>query len=156
MLAYHGPDYRIPGYPANPRLLLPRLYLQLGTWLDYYTGQHEPSLSAQLRGAQTGADLTSLLLDEHRALFPQLYVDMAWPPAFLVHGNKDSAVPVVESQNMERLLKSAGVKVTLKVVDGQEHSFDKAEGAEETFGGLGGLFDEIITFLAEGLRVSNV
>ena len=137
-------------------MLLPRLYLQLGTWLDYYTGQHEPSLSGQLRGAaQDGAVLAPLIPEKHRMLFPQLHVDSAWPPSFLVHGDSDSAVPVAESQHMQRLLEDVGVKATLKVVAGQEHSFDKAVTAEEVFGVPGGLFDEVVTFLVESLRAST-
>ncbi|KAF8651940.1 hypothetical protein AX16_004583 [Volvariella volvacea WC 439] len=48
-LAYHSKEYRIPGYPANPRMLVTRLYLQLGVFLDYWTGEFDPSISSKLR-----------------------------------------------------------------------------------------------------------
>ena len=53
--AYNSADSEKPGYPANPRMLLARLYLQEGNVLDYYTGQHEPSLSERLRAGATYA-----------------------------------------------------------------------------------------------------
>ena len=119
----------------------------------YYTGRHELSLSAQLREAQHNGDLASLIPDDDRVLFPQLYVDSTWPPTFLVHGADDSAVPMAESQHMQQLLEDVGVRAKLEVVGGQEHSFDKAEWAEEMFGSPGGLFDEVVAFLVETLRV---
>ncbi|EAU86131.2 hypothetical protein CC1G_03342 [Coprinopsis cinerea okayama7 len=101
-LSHHPPTHPIPGYPSNPRMLLARLYLQLGQFLDYYTGQHSPSLSRQLReiydsyhqehtqpstlkGASPpldgGDDDSSRLweaiescLGQHRNLFPQVNV----------------------------------------------------------------------------------
>lgn len=156
-LVYHGPEYYIPGFPANPRMLLPRLYIQLGTWLDYYTGMHEPSLSSNLRdaaGSSAGAkaNLVFHVPNEHQLLFPQLHVDSSWPPTYLVHGSVDSAVLVEESHSMNRLLNGAGVDVTLRVVEGQEHSFDKEPGAEVAFGGPGGLFEEVVGFLKNTLR----
>ena len=36
--AYYPPDHDTPGYPSNPRMLVGKLYLQLGTFLDNYTG----------------------------------------------------------------------------------------------------------------------
>ena len=154
-LAYHGPEFHIPGFPANPRMLLPRLYLQMGTWLDYYTGMHEPSLSTSLRSAVTSAGdgiLGSHIPDEHKSLFPQLHVDSSWPPTYLAHGSMDTAVPVQESRNIARLLGSVGVDVVLKILEGEEHSLDKRPGADKTFGGPGELFDDVKDFLVKTLR----
>ena len=152
-LAYHGPDFRIPGFPANPRMLLPRLYLQLGVWLDYYTGEHEPSLSEALRAAaDEGVDLRVCVQSGQTKLFPHLNVDSSWPPTFLLHGSADTAVPVEESKSLRELLLQADIDVTLRVLDGQEHSFDKAPGADEAFGGPGGLFDEVRNFLLKQMR----
>ena len=36
--AYYPPDHGTPGHPSNPRMLVGKLYLQLGTFLDNYTG----------------------------------------------------------------------------------------------------------------------
>jgi hypothetical protein len=41
-MAYRPQTYHILGYPANSRMFFARLYLQLGMFVDYYTGQHDP------------------------------------------------------------------------------------------------------------------
>ena len=90
-LAYHPQTYHIPGYPANPRMLLARLYFQLGVFLDYYTGQHDPSLSDTLRQSlskpefNVDDDLMHQIPERQRSLFPQFGVDSNWPPTFLLH-----------------------------------------------------------------------
>ena len=170
-LVYHGADAPIPGFPANPRMLLNRLYLQLGVYLDYYTSMHEPSLStASLEAAEghTSHDsavsahsdystdkLKPLIPPNHlQALFPQFNVDASWPPVFLVHGSIDTAVKLEESLNMQRLLNNAGVDNVLRIVEGAEHSLDYVADAEERYGGPGGLFDEIGQFLVDHLRTA--
>ncbi len=155
-LAYHGADAPIPGFPANPRMLLNRLYLQLGVYLDYYTGDHEPSLSSKLHEPAEGSQysitkLKPLIPAEHLALFPQFNVDPSWPPVLLVHGSEDTAVKLEESLNMNRLLLDAGVENVLRIVDGAEHSLDYVADAERRYGGPGGLFDSIVQFLVNHL-----
>lgn len=170
-LAYHPRTYRIPGYPANPRMLLGRLYLQMGTFLDYYTGSHNPSLSATLRARlrdqlqgdhsapamQNPGSRGSLQSSQevipvaHRHLFPQFVITPALPPMFLIHGSSDTAVVVNESHNLRSLLKGSGVRAELVVVEGKEHSFDYEPSAEDEFGGPGGLFDRAVSFLREAL-----
>ncbi|KAL1950706.1 hypothetical protein VTO73DRAFT_5830 [Trametes versicolor] len=157
-LAYHPPTFRIPGYPANPRMLLGRLYLQMGTFLDYYTGSHNPSLSAILRAHlrdQPQADHSAPAIPAaHRHLFPQFMITSALPPMFLIHGSSDTAVVIKESHNLQSLLEAAGVRAELVVVEGKEHSFDYEPNAEEEFGGPGGLFDRAASFLQEALITS--
>lgn len=164
-LAYHPQTYHIPGYPANPRQLLGRLYLQLGTFLDYYTGAHEPSLSHSLREIlasngrlsqrsdvdDTIAESATRIPAEHRGLFPQFNIDPQFTPTFLIHGSADTAVLIRESQAMYAQLKSAGVRSELKVVEGKEHNFDYDAKAEEEFGQPGSLFEQAIDFLKEHL-----
>ncbi|KAI0822343.1 alpha/beta-hydrolase [Trametes gibbosa] len=172
-LAYYPPTHHIPGYPANPRMLLGRLYLQMGTFLDYYTGSHAPSLSATLGallrevnhddhsssghpspGPSSGAlqtELRGAIPAAHRHLFPQLGVDPALPPMFLIHGSADTAVKVTESENMRSLLQRVGVRAELVIVEGKEHSFDYEPTAEGEFGCPGGLFDRTVIFLQEAL-----
>ncbi|KAJ3504899.1 hypothetical protein NLJ89_g7696 [Agrocybe chaxingu] len=132
-LAYHPPSYHIPGYPANPRMLLARLYLQLGVFLDYYTAEHKPSLSSTLRPL-LGGDVDTLrqaVPEECKSLFPQLSVDKGWPPTMLLHGTNDTAVPVEESRNLRSMLENLGVAVQLTEFEGKEHSFDYEPGAED-------------------------
>ena len=151
-LAYHDASYHIPGYPANPRMLLARLYLQLGTFLDYWTGLHEPSISGTLRrvceeDAQGDEmDFEDLVPEQAKHLFPQLNaMSTAWPPTLLVHGTQDTAVPVSESAHMFSKLSSAGALVRLIEVKGMEHSFDYEAGAEAK---CASVFEEVIQFLA--------
>ncbi|TFK23054.1 alpha/beta-hydrolase [Coprinopsis marcescibilis] len=176
-LAYYPKTHHIPGFPANPRMLLARLYLQLGTFLDYYTGSFEPSLSVDLRGAvddwdsEDGSELVSgqgggravgdgsferlvkkvPVLAGHLLLFPQFHVSTAeereWPRILLVHGSEDTAVPVEDSRNMERVWKNVGACVRFLEVEGEEHSFDLAGDAEQK---LGWVFEEVVEFLCQG------
>ncbi|KAJ6585361.1 Alpha/Beta hydrolase protein [Mycena capillaripes] len=158
-LAYHPASSPTPGWPANPRMPLARLYLQLGVIVDYFTGQHEPSLSAQLRPLlESAADRDSFALQdamkarippEHHAVFPQLNVTATFPPTFLCHGAEDSAVFVVESENMHALLQRAGVHVRLLVIEGASHSLDYVPNAEELYASY---FDEMAEFLTKPLR----
>ena len=155
-LAYHPQTYYIPGYPANPRMLLARLYLQLGVFIDYYTGQHDPSLSDTLRRTLNAPDLNAedsdlmhQIPERQRSLFPQFGVHSNWPPTFLLHGTNDTAVPVAESRHMQALLKKAGVPVVLLEIEGKEHSFDY-EPEVETI--LGREFDEVAVFLRRCLQ----
>lgn len=184
---------------------LTRLYLQLGIFLDYWTGEHgsqyqdgkgeedaprragepgarktgdqERSLSARLRVALTSdisspneerAHVRSLIPSSSLSLFPQFLVDEHWPATFLVHGELDTAVPVGESRALCDAIKKLQIKSTgesgtdemtigaredvkLRVIPGEEHSFDYQPGAEERFGGEGGLYDEIVGFVRKVL-----
>ncbi|EJC98122.1 alpha/beta-hydrolase [Fomitiporia mediterranea MF3/22] len=153
-LAYYPANHPIaPGMPANLRMQLCRLYLQLGVYLDYYTGEHEPSLSARLRAVTEERHydrerrvkaLRTLIPEKHVPLFPQLLIDSSFPPTFMIHGELDSAVHSQESYNVARLLDSNGVKKVLRIANGEEHSFDYAEGAMEKYSPL---FDEAFDFI---------
>ena len=150
---FFGPDSATPGMPSNPRMQLARLWLQLGTYLDYWTGLHEPSISDALREilpvdgedtATTDARLAATLPPSEHALFPQLLVTPEWPPVMLIHGSKDTAVPVDSSRALHARLQDAKVESTLRIVPDMEHVFDLRPGAEQAFGGL---FDEAAEFL---------
>ncbi|KAF8151518.1 Alpha/Beta hydrolase protein [Crassisporium funariophilum] len=125
------------GLPAEPRMPLTSLSIQLGTWLDYYTGEFNPSLSEVLRDALDAGTLcpavSELVPDRHRSLFPTFLVNASWPPVLMVHGTADTAVPIVSSRRMNVLLKNAGVDVELIEVEGQEHLFDTEQNADIKF-----------------------
>ncbi|KIJ54242.1 hypothetical protein M422DRAFT_221782 [Sphaerobolus stellatus SS14] len=148
-LTYHGPDHIIPGYPSNPRMLLARLFLQLGIYLDYYTGKHEPSLSIPLReilnekGSKKIELIKPFLSAEEQKLFPQLYAS-AFPATFFIHGSNDTAVPVFESQSLSQLLQDSGVPTTLEICDEMEHSFDYEIDAEQRWSNT---FDKAFEFI---------
>ncbi|TRM63917.1 Alpha/Beta hydrolase protein [Schizophyllum amplum] len=155
-LAYHSQDSPTPGYPANPRMQLARLYLQLGVFLDYYTGQHEPSLSQTLRkncqSGHTETDDSDTIPVVHRCLFPQLNVNTTWPPTLICHGECDTAVPVAESVHLRDVIQEIGGSAELRVFPGKEHSFDYAVDAEDD---LGEEFDAIVQWLISQLGTSH-
>ncbi|KAF8895633.1 Alpha/Beta hydrolase protein [Infundibulicybe gibba] len=134
-LAYHPESSPTPGYPANPRMLLARLYLQLGVFLDYYTAEHTPSLSGLLRRtvledserAPTASiqneKLQSLIPEYHRSIFPQFNVSSIWPQL---------SFPISESIHLHDLLVASCVPTHLIIAKGEEHSFDYSPGAEVT------------------------
>ncbi|KAF9524268.1 Alpha/Beta hydrolase protein [Crepidotus variabilis] len=134
-LSYYPQTNDKPGYPANPRMLLPRLYLQQGLWLDYYTQAHSPSLSESLLWAsgKSSEKLDDVIPSEYRALFPQLHVDKSWPATLLFHGTSDTAVPIEESRHLKTLLEKAKVPVQLLEFEGQEHAFDYEPNSEEMY-----------------------
>lgn len=159
-LAFHGPDSPTPGYPANPRMQLARLYIQEGVYADYWVGAHEPSLSARVAALlQDGADVDAVdawlrkeLPEETVALFPQLLVGPGWPPSILVHGESDTAVQADESRYLHSKMLHAGAHAELRVLPGEEHSFDYSPGADGRYGGPGGLYDELVEFVLRYLR----
>lgn len=145
---YHGDDYYIPGFPSNPRMLIMRIYLQDGNFLDYYTGQHSPSLSENLRvhlDPENPPDWTTIMPQEHLGLFPQLNT-AEFPPSFFIHGMADILVNFSESQTLLNLLVSRGTPAVFKVCEGEGHSFDYADTAE---GKWGAVFNEAFAFVAK-------
>jgi acetyl esterase/lipase len=134
-------------------MLLPRLYLQLGVFLDYYTGMHQPSVSKGLReildkGSAESNDFKQAIPEFHRRVIPQIMIDENWPPTMLLHGTADTAVPVEESHHLRGLLDAAGVPVHFMEFDGKEHSFDYETDAEEVWKEQ---FDVVKAFLYKAL-----
>ncbi|KIK69762.1 hypothetical protein GYMLUDRAFT_151343 [Collybiopsis luxurians FD-317 M1] len=151
-----------PGFPSNRRMFLSRLYLQLGEFLDYYTGEHQPSLSATLRIQAKDPDsvpsnsskpeasqdsLAYIIPGKHRHLFPSLCSSVeyaSWPPVYFFHGSMDSAVPVQETRHLHDLLTKAGVQSVITIAEGSEHSFDYEPTAEDVHKEE---FDKIVIWL---------
>jgi acetyl esterase/lipase len=143
--------------PKSRRAAMAALYLQIGTYLDYLTGQHEPSLSLILRqiladDTKTLNDLENAIPEQHRRLFPQLGVDASWPPTLLMHGTGDTAVFPEESYRLHSLLEDAGVPTVLLKIPEQNHLFDFAPNAEEKWGRH---FDLIRGFICECLQING-
>ncbi|KAF6754767.1 Alpha/Beta hydrolase protein [Ephemerocybe angulata] len=171
---YAGPDHPLgPTYPSNPRMQLVWLYLQQATLLDYITGSHSPSFSAQMRAAVglpasagTAASETVVASPSaqdavvkavesgfagadakahFRELFPQFNVTKGeWPPTVFLHGKEDTGLPVADSEHMFRLLKAKDVPREMYRVEGEEHSFDYKEGVEDVWGPV---FDAVVKFV---------
>lgn len=115
----------------EPRVSYPFYLLQEGLFLDVLTGQ--TGLSASLALLEASAR-DAALPEDARPLFPHLAVDGTWPPTYLVHGSLDTAVPVSESREMVKLLKSNGVAYELVEVEGAGHGFDKVADSKEIAG----------------------
>ncbi|KAJ7643797.1 alpha/beta-hydrolase [Roridomyces roridus] len=140
------------------RMSLSRLCLQLGTAIDYFTAEHEPSLSERMRSVLSSAGTADPLVlqdamkevipSQHHGVFPQLNITSSWPPTFLYHGATDMLVLPIESRHLKTLLDRAGVPVRLIEVEGKGHAFDYAQDAEVLYGAH---FDEITQFLKTAL-----
>ena len=70
------------------------------------------------------------------------------PPVLLIHGDRDSIVPVAQSRDMDRALREAGEDVRLVILEGEGHS--SWSKANETTA-----LTEIETFLARHLPVAS-
>lgn len=156
---YDSLEHAVPGHPVHPRMPLAPLFLQLGVYLDYYTGAH--GLSAVVGDALEEEKRVERLLAQSGALslFPQFSTGAdagasasKWPPTIFCHGTEDSAVPVGESQYLAALLGRAGVEVKMLEFEGEEHSFDYAPGAEEKYAKE---FDEVGEFLERCLNLGK-
>jgi acetyl esterase/lipase len=132
---------------------LAHLWFQFGTYLDYWTGLHEPSISTVLRELLptdgedikvTDARLSAALPPSEHTIFPQLLVTPEWPRVMLIHGSKDTAVLPESSRAMHARLLDAKIDTALHIIEGAKHSFDLKPNAEEEFGGL---LDEAAEFL---------
>jgi len=132
--------------PDSPRRQLTRLFFERGEWLDYYTGDHQ--LSERLRASPSAESVPS----EHTSLFPQFGITSSWPPTLMVHGLNDNSIPIDSSLHLRGLLEAAGVEVSLKAVEGQDHLFDHMPNVEDLFGEKDGLFDQVAEFLVTHLQ----
>jgi acetyl esterase/lipase len=60
---------------------------------------------------------------EARGAVPHLGINGAYPPTFMLHGDRDSVVPIEESRNMLRALREKGVEAKLAEIEGAFSSF---------------------------------
>ncbi|KAF4415138.1 hypothetical protein F53441_14659 [Fusarium austroafricanum] len=58
-----------------------------------------------------------------RKVDPALNVNSSFPPTFIVHGEKDTKVPIHLSRQLFNVLKENGVKCGMVEVPGEEHTF---------------------------------
>ena len=61
---------------------------------------------------------------------PTSYVASGNPPFLILHGDKDNVVPIAQSEELLRLLKSSGVDCRLTIVKGAGHNFADPESLE--------------------------
>jgi acetyl esterase/lipase len=117
--------------------------LQSGLFNSVLTGI--PTLSQEL-APLSEKEREKALPVEKRRLFPHLNVHKDLPPMFLLHGTKDSAVPIEESRNMKTLLEAVGVHVELVEVEGADHGFDTVKDSSEIAG-----LEKLVPFLLKYL-----
>ncbi|KLO14753.1 alpha/beta-hydrolase [Schizopora paradoxa] len=151
------------GIPSNPRMPLCRILLQDGIWLDYWTGDFDElddktgdivseGFSRRIRKALERDESRihpRMIPSNNLHLFPQFNVTAQFPPSFLVHGELDSAVKKTESENMKALLDAVGVEAHLRIVPGQEHSFEYTADPDSKYQEL---FDEMFDFVSHILK----
>ncbi|KAF8815570.1 alpha/beta-hydrolase [Phlegmacium glaucopus] len=142
----------ITGLPTEPRMAF-SLTVQLGNWLDYYTGEFNPSLSGILRDALDAnvprLSLRDLVPERHRPLFPTFMDHSSWPPTLMLHGTADTAVSIESSRRLKLLLMKAGVSVELIEIEGEEHLFDIQPNNEVEFAQV---YDKVEVFLKKCMQ----
>ncbi|KAF8815572.1 alpha/beta-hydrolase [Phlegmacium glaucopus] len=141
------------GLPTEPRMAFSLLTIQLGNWLDYYTGEFNPSLSGILRDALDAnvprLSLRDLVPERHRPLFPTFLDNSSWPPTLMLHGTADTAVSIHSSRRLKLLLTKAGVSVELIEIEGKEHLFDIQPNNEVEFAQV---YDKVEEFLKKCMQ----
>lgn len=155
----------IPGY-ADRLMTLYTCMLRAGRYLDHLTGVE--GLGQRLRTAaiKSGTPVDDESYDwqciadaippEANCLFPQLHISNSFPPSYLVHGSADRAVVVEESIECDRMLKEAGVRSELVVVEGLGHTFDQLMGPEGWQKYAGGVVPFFLEYIAtEGMETDN-
>lgn len=81
--------------------------------------------------------------EQARKASPVAYVDAVKIPVLLIHGERDSVVPIEQSEIFEKALKAAGKTVTFIRFPDQEHSFDDKEWVD--------MFKHVEAFLAANI-----
>lgn len=112
---------------ASPgtRPFLSNLASHTGTRLDFLTGK--PGLCDTLRSAfmaDETVDLSALVPDDVKVLFPELQITSSFPPSFIVHGTGDKSVMVRESEKTARDLGRCGVECRLVLVENWGHGYN--------------------------------
>jgi acetyl esterase/lipase len=83
-----------------------------------------------------------------RPFCPAFNVTRQYPPTLLIHGDKDTDVPISQSEQMAAELERFGVKHEFVRLPGRPHAFDG--NTEDPL--VPQTFDRVITFLREQLR----
>ncbi|MGC3981574.1 MAG: alpha/beta hydrolase [Steroidobacteraceae bacterium] len=101
------------------------------------------SAESQLLGCALTQCAKSLLQQSN----PLTYVDGNEPPFLIVHGDKDTAVPLGQSEMLAAALKAKKVTVTFKTVSGADHMFNGASAAQKQ-----DITDTVYAFLDKTLK----
>jgi acetyl esterase/lipase len=80
--------------------------------------------------------------DLYKSASPVAHVSKGSPPVLIIHGTKDTAVPVEQSRLMAEALRKAGVDHGLIVVEGAPHSFHLQPKEQDLRPAVIGFFDK--------------
>lgn len=96
-----------------------------GKTLDFLTGK--PGLCFLLHSTSivnNTVDLSTLIPDDAKILFPELQITASFPPSFIVHGTGDKSVMVQESEKTVRALTECGVVCSAVFVENWGHGYN--------------------------------
>lgn len=112
--------------PPGTRAFLLNMASLTSTQLDFLTGK--PGLCSTIRSAYTAdsdVEISTLIPDDLKILFPELWITASFPPSFIVHGTGDKSVLVRESEKTAGDLARCGVECTVVLVDNWGHGYSK-------------------------------
>ncbi|MGB5492699.1 MAG: alpha/beta fold hydrolase [Woeseiaceae bacterium] len=87
-----------------------------------------------------GADLSQK--DTLKSLSPAFHADAFTAPVLLLHGKKDTVVPIEQSKIMNKALKKAGKDVTFIQLKGEDHWLSQPDTRLETLRAIAAFIDE--------------
>jgi dipeptidyl aminopeptidase/acylaminoacyl peptidase len=76
------------------------------------------------------------------AISPVNFADQFAAPVLLIHGRKDTVVPIEQSKKMEAALLKAGKEVSLRELKGEDHWLSYRESRLETLRALAGFIEK--------------
>lgn len=95
------------------------------TQLDFLTGK--PDLCSTIRSAystDSDVEISTLIPDDVKILFPELWITASFPPSFIVHGTGDKSVLIRESEKTAGDLARCGVECAVVWVDNWGHGYN--------------------------------
>lgn len=115
---------RVDASPGT-RVFLSNMASLSGTRLDFLTGT--PGLCSTIRSewtADNSVEISTLIPENVRILFPELQITASFPPSFMVHGTGDKSVLVRESEKTARDLARCGVECVVVLVENWGHGYN--------------------------------
>lgn len=108
-----------------------RAIVGLSTPLDFtdlscYTGEDYVTVTALLERFLGGTQTE--MPDVYALASPITYVKRGAPPVFLIHGENDTVVPLVQAENYLSAADAAGMDVSLLVAPGANHNLRSPDG----------------------------
>jgi acetyl esterase/lipase len=107
---------------------------------------------SKLTHAGSRSSLTQNNKDLYEPLSPQLHVTKDTPPAFLVHGTNDRAVPVMNSILYYEACLKAGVPAEMHILENGPHGFGMGRGSSANPASAASFDDEIRSWPDQLLR----